>query len=205
MIGKFIIAEGMDFAGKTATLNKLKEIYGSDDTVVFTREPGGLDNPISEDVRNLVLNGPDMDATTEAYLFAASRAEHTKRIKKLLDQGKTVICDRFIYSSLYYQGIMKGVGHKKVFNLNKEALNGVEPDLIFFFIVSEEEKNRRMRTRSEVNRLDKESNEVSSLEANLNYLNMIHTYKPRKAKVEIIDTTHMTEEEAASKMLDIIV
>lgn len=204
MAGKFIIAEGMDFAGKTLALSKLKELYGSDDNVVFTREPGGLDNAVAEDIRELIFKN-NMDPITEAYLFASSRAEHTKKIKDLLDQGKTVICDRFLYSSLYYQGVMKGIGHKKVFNLNKEALNGVEPNIIFFFTVSEEEKKRRMQLRNEVNRLDKDSEKVNLLEANLNYLNMIHTYKPRKAKVEIIDTTNISAEEAANKMLDIII
>ena len=85
MAGKFIIAEGMDFAGKTLALSKLKELYGSDDNVVFTREPGGLNNTVAEDIRELIFKN-SMDPVTEAYLFASSRAEHTKKIKDLLDQ-----------------------------------------------------------------------------------------------------------------------
>ena len=205
MKGKFIIAEGLDFAGKSATLDELTKLIGSDETFVFTREPGGLNNPIAESVRELVLNGENMDPLTEGYLFAASRAEHTKRIKSLLEDGKTVICDRFVYSSLYYQGILKNVGHKTIFNINKEALSGIKPDLILYFTVSEEEKKKRMAKRLEVNRLDKDTENINLLTANLNYLNMIHTYKPRTAKVEIIDTTNITAEQAAEKVLEMII
>lgn len=204
MKGKFIVVEGLDYAGKSAALEVLEKILSTNDSIVFTREPGGLDNPIAEHIRDLILHGPDRSALTEAYLFATSRAEHTSRVKELIDEGKTVICDRYIYSSLYYQGVMKGLGVETVFNLNKEALNGVEPDLVFFFTVSDEEKQRRMQKRTELNRLDKEVNKVNQDWANTAYINAITSYTSHETVVKVIDTTVITQDEAASTMLNIL-
>lgn len=205
MKGKFIVVEGLDGTGKSSVLNEIKNLLNEEDAIIFTREPGGLNDSITESIRNLILEESEgIDSLTEAYLFSSSRAKHTKEIKKLLDKGKTIICDRYLYSSLYYQGIMKGLGAKRVFELNKQALNEINPDMILYFIVSDEVRKTRMAQRNELNRLDKEVMKVNSFGATIEYLNIIHTYKPKRTKVEIIDTSFTTPDEAAQKMLQIL-
>lgn len=205
MKGKFIVAEGLDGTGKSSVLHEIKNLLHEEHAIIFTREPGGLNNSITENIRNLILEESEgIDPLTEAYLFSSSRAKHTKEIKKLLDEGKTVICDRYLYSSLYYQGIMKGLGAKRVFDLNKEALNNIHPDMIVYFVVSDEVRKSRMAQRDELNRLDQEIMEVNSFGATMEYLNIIHSYKSKKTKVEVIDTSSTTPDEAAQKMLQIL-
>lgn len=205
MKGKFIVVEGLDGTGKSSVLQEIKNLLNEEDAIIFTREPGGLNNSITENIRNLILEESDgIDPLTEAYLFSSSRAKHTKEIKRLLDEGKTVICDRYLYSSLYYQGIMKGLGAKRVFDLNKEALNSIHPDMIVYFVVSDEVRKSRMAERDKLNRLDQEIMEVNSFGATIEYLNIIHSYKPKKTKVEIIDTSSTTPDEAAQKMLQLL-
>lgn len=205
MKGKFIVAEGLDGTGKSSVLNEIKLLLSEEDTIIFTREPGGLNDSITESIRNLILEeSTEIDPLTEAYLFSASRARHTNEIKKLLDKGKTVICDRYIYSSLYYQGIMKNLGTKTVFDINKTALNEIKPDIILYFVTSDEVRNQRIQKRNEINRFDKEVMKVSSLGASIEYLNVIHLYKTKKTKVEIIDTSSTTPDEAAQKMFQIL-
>ena len=205
MKGKFIVAEGLDGTGKSSVLNEIKLLLSDEDTLIFTREPGGLNDSITESIRNLILEeSTEIDPLTEAYLFSASRARHTNEIKKLLDKGKTVICDRYIYSSLYYQGIMKNLGTKTVFDINKTALNEIKPDIILYFVTSDEVRNQRIQKRNEINRFDKEVMKVSSLGASIEYLNVIHLYKTKKTKVEIKDTSSTTPDEAAQKMFQIL-
>lgn len=205
MKGKFIVIEGLDGTGKSSVINEIKNLLNDDDTIVFTREPGGLNNSIAENIRNLILEeSNEIDPLTEAYLFSASRAKHTNEIKRLLDEGKTIICDRYVYSSLYYQGIMKELGTQTVFNINKIALNNIKPDMILYFIASDEVRKSRMMKRNNLNRIDKEIMKISSFDATIKYLNVIHSYKQKSTKVEIIDTSSTTPDEAAQKMLQIL-
>ncbi|HZJ57346.1 MAG TPA: dTMP kinase [Clostridia bacterium] len=140
MRGYFITFEGPDGAGKTTQIDLLREyLLGRGVDVVVTREPGGT--PISEAIRDIILdtNHDEMDPLTEAYLYAASRAQHVSQlIIPALRQGKTVLCDRFVDSSIAYQGAGRGLGMKMVEEINRAALRGIMPDITLFFDIDPE-------------------------------------------------------------------
>lgn len=127
--GYFITFEGGDGAGKSTQISKLKEYLQSKGfDVIITREPGGTD--IGEKIRNIILDpeNKEMDAVTEAMLYAASRAQHVAQvIKPAIDDGKIVICDRFIDSSIAYQGFGRGLGNS-VSIINSYAVGEYMPD-----------------------------------------------------------------------------
>jgi dTMP kinase len=127
----FVSIEGVDGSGKSTQAQLLEQhllALGRD--VVATREPGGTE--LGEAVRRLVLNGPQMAAWAEAALFAASRAEHAAEvIRPALERGADVVCDRFVDSSLAYQGIARGLGLEPVLQLNLTVLEGLLPDRTF--------------------------------------------------------------------------
>ncbi len=160
MKGIFITLEGGEGSGKTTIAKMLKEALEPQKHVVITREPGGV--KIAEEIRNIIVdvNNTEMDARTEALLYAASRRQHlVEKVMPVLAQGGIVICDRFIDSSLVYQGIGRGLGIENVYNLNLFATEGVMPDLTLFFDIKPEEALKRinMDDEREVNRLDLES------------------------------------------------
>ncbi|MEG0924507.1 MAG: dTMP kinase [Anaerovoracaceae bacterium] len=128
--GIFITIEGPDGSGKSTQLENIKKFfYERNIDAIFTREPGGT--AIGEKIRGIVLdkNNSEMCDMTEALLYAASRAQHVAQvIKPALDQGKTVICDRFIDSSIVYQGSGRGLGDC-VGVMNEFAVDGCMPDL----------------------------------------------------------------------------
>lgn len=127
--GYFITFEGGDGAGKSTQISKLKEYLQSKGfDVILTREPGGTD--IGEKIRHIILDpeNKEMDAVTEAMLYAASRAQHVAQvIKPAIDDGKIVICDRFIDSSIAYQGFGRGLGNS-VSIINSYAVGEYMPD-----------------------------------------------------------------------------
>jgi len=126
--GILIVLEGGDGCGKTTVLNKIKEDYKD---FVFTKEPG--DTPIGKRLRELIFEFVDVDPITQCYLFATDRAEHiAKVIKPALQAKKVIICDRFIHSSLAYQGRLPGMTEKIINRINKAALGKVKPDLVVF-------------------------------------------------------------------------
>lgn len=137
MAGLFITFEGGDGAGKSTQARLLAaalELAGQ--KVVLTREPGGTE--IAEEIRNIVLNPQhvDLDDRTEALLFAASRAEHVaKKIRPALDAGAIVISDRFVDSSIAYQGIGRGLGVEQVSDINAWATQNLWPDITFLLDV----------------------------------------------------------------------
>ena len=160
MKGIFITLEGGEGSGKTTIAKMLKEVLEPQKHVVITREPGGV--KIAEEIRNVIVdvNNTEMDARTEALLYAASRRQHhVEKVMPVLAQGGIVICDRFIDSSLVYQGIGRGLGIENVYNMNLFATEGVMPDLTLFFDIKPEEALKRinMDDEREVNRLDLES------------------------------------------------
>lgn len=135
MNGKFIVMEGLDGSGKTTQANLLKnhlQEQGRD--VVFKREPGGT--AVSERLRSIILDKDitDMHPLTELYLYAASRCQlvHEVIIPALSD-GKTVLLDRFLLSSIAYQGYGRQLGEQVVRNVNRLAVDGVTPDLTILF------------------------------------------------------------------------
>ena len=107
--GIFIVLEGGDGSGKTTQAKLIAEYLKNNGfSVVLTREPGGVDT--AEKIRTIILN-EDVDPVTEALLFASARREHlVKKVIPALNEGKIVICDRFLYSSLAYQGYARGLG-----------------------------------------------------------------------------------------------
>ena len=156
----FITLEGPEGSGKTTAVetavNKLIEMGYE---IVRTREPGGT--PISEEIRNVVLdkNNTAMDPRTEALLYAASRRQHlVEKVWPALKEGKIVICDRYLDSSLAYQGGARGLGIEEVLNINLFATENTWPDLTLLFDITPEEGLKRIASNSnrEVNRLDLE-------------------------------------------------
>lgn len=161
--GLFIVLEGGDGTGKTTQANLLSNyLKNLGYSTVLTREPGGVDS--AEKIRDIILHD-DIDPITEALLFASARREHlVKKVIPALNEGKIVICDRFLYSSLAYQGYARGLGIEEVYNLNKIAIDNYLPDLTIMFNLSEKEGIKRIfeNRNSETNRLDKESLEFHS-------------------------------------------
>ena len=124
----FVTFEGADGSGKSTQAELLRASLAAEGReVVLTREPGGTE--LGELIRSLVLDGPDMAPWAEAALFAASRAQHVEEvIRPALARGADVICDRYVDSSLAYQGIGRGLGVDEVLELNLRATRGLLPD-----------------------------------------------------------------------------
>ncbi|CUR63292.1 dTMP kinase [Leuconostoc gasicomitatum] len=159
--GIFISFEGPDGAGKTSVLQiilqRLKPIFG--ENLLITREPGGADNPIAEQIRNLVLssNYSDIDLRTEVLLFAAARRQHlVQTIIPALENGKLVISDRYVDSSVAYQGGGREIGVQKVLDVNQFATEGILPDKTIYFNIRPEIGIQRINSTrtNEINRLD---------------------------------------------------
>lgn len=158
--GLFITFEGPDGAGKTSVLKAVAERLQQKYSVMTTREPGGIE--IAEKIREVILNPAHtaMDDRTEALLFAAARGQHFfEKVEPALQQGTTVLCDRFIDSSLVYQGIARGLGVKEVLAINEFAIGKRMPDATILFDLPAEVGLARIQAtrQDEVNRLDAES------------------------------------------------
>jgi dTMP kinase len=149
----FLTFEGVDGSGKSTQAELLRGALAAEGReVVLTREPGGTE--IGERVRGLVLNGPDMTPWAEAALFAAARAELVATvIRPALDRGADVIADRYVDSSLAYQGIARGVGVEHVLELNLHVVQGLMPDLTFLLLLDPSEAANRA---GETDRLERE-------------------------------------------------
>lgn len=159
--GIFITFEGPEGAGKTTIIEEVyKRLEKDGHEVLLTREPGGIE--ISERIRAVILdvNHTAMDAKTEALLYAAARRQHlVEKVKPALDAGKIVICDRFIDSSLAYQGHGRGLGIEEVLSINEFAIGEMMPNLTIFFDIAPKEGLERVMSNElrEVNRLDQEN------------------------------------------------
>ena len=159
-MSKFITFEGGEGSGKSTVMKDVatrltKEGY----KLVLTREPGGT--PIAEEIRNVILDKDNtkMDPRTEALLYAASRRQHLiEKIWPALERGEIVLCDRYLDSSLAYQGGARGLGVDEVLSINMFATEGEYPDLTLLFDLEPEEGLKRIEKNKgrEVNRLDLE-------------------------------------------------
>ncbi|WP_099191027.1 dTMP kinase [Tepidibacter mesophilus] len=158
MKGLFITIEGPDGSGKSTQIKLLKDyLQNRGHDVVLTREPGGT--KISEKIRNIILNNENkiMHSRTEALLYAASRAQHVEElIKPALKENNIVICDRFIDSSLIYQGIGRNLGIENIYNLNLFAMQDVIPDLTLLFDIDMDKAKKRKENRGNLDRLESE-------------------------------------------------
>lgn len=158
----FITFEGPDGSGKTTALQGLKEEINKrklNNQFIYTKEPGGTE--ISDSIRNLLLQefSEKITEVTEVYLFAASRSQHVERlILPGIKAGKTVISDRFLDSSIAYQGSGRKLGVNMVKEINKYAIHELKPDLTFYFDVTPEIGLARINTMrlDDVDRLDKQ-------------------------------------------------
>jgi len=161
--GIFITIEGPDGAGKTSVIKQLLPMLEEtiQQEIVATREPGG--SRIAEEIRELILNpeNTEMDARTEALLYAAGRRQHlVEKILPALETDKLVICDRFVDSSLAYQGAARGLGVHEVAEINQFATDNLSPDLTLYLDIEAhlglERINQNKKTR-QFDRLDQET------------------------------------------------
>jgi dTMP kinase len=143
----FVTFEGLDGSGKTTQADLLQaRLEGNSTEVVSTREPGGTD--LGEGIRRLLLDGSTVAPWAEAALFAAARAQLVAEvIRPALARGAVVVCDRYVDSSLAYQGIARGLGVDAVLELNLAAVGGLLPDRTFLLDVPAEEAARRLGPR----------------------------------------------------------
>lgn len=157
MRGKFISLEGSDGSGKTTAIKQvlkvIKPVLG--DQLVLTREPGG--DPIAEQIRHVILDPQNkaMDARTEALLYAAARRQHVVQdLIPNLQAGKIILCDRYVDSSIAYQGGGRDLGYERIMHLNEYATEGLMPDLTLDFDLPVEIGLKRIREHRQ-NKLDR--------------------------------------------------
>ena len=169
--GLFIAFEGVEGSGKSTQVKQLvEELEAEGHDVVVTREPGGP--PISERIREVLLdpNAQAMDPRTEALLYAAARAEHVRHfIAPALEDGKVVVCDRFIDSSLAYQGFARELGDHDVLEINRWAVEGLLPDVVVLLDLDADEGLRRVRERAERHARDVERRSGNPTPLRLNH------------------------------------
>jgi len=160
MRGLFVTLEGGEGSGKTTVAYEvIKKLTQEGFDVVYTREPGG--SPIAEKIRDLILNPEhtEMDSRTEALLYAAARRQHLiEKVQPALAAGKIVVCDRFIDSSIVYQGHAREIGVSDVYKINKFAIEKCLPDITIFFDIKPSLGLARIAANKnrEINRLDLE-------------------------------------------------
>ena len=196
----FITLEGPEGSGKTTAVESaVKKLQEMGYEVVRTREPGGT--PISEQIRNVILDKENtaMDSRTEALLYAASRRQHlVEKVWPALKEGKIVICDRYLDSSLAYQGGARGLGIDEVLNVNLFATENTWPDLTLLFDIKPEVGLARISANAgrEVNRLDLEKIEFHN-KVRESFLNLAKRFPERYV---IIDAGKSREEVAKATM-----
>ena len=157
MKGLFVSFEGGEGSGKSSVINVVKERLEADGyKVIITREPGGVN--VSEQIRNVILAVDNqMSKETEALLYAASRVEHLyAKVLPLLAEGYIVLSDRYLDSSLAYQGYARGIGIEKVLEINMFAKEYL-PKVTYFFDVRPEVGLARIKGREKIDRLDLET------------------------------------------------
>ncbi|OCA80702.1 dTMP kinase [Bacillus sp. FJAT-27225] len=185
--GLFITIEGPEGAGKSTVAAMIAEhLIKSGYDAVLTREPGGID--IAEQIRKVILKPENtaMDPRTEALLYAAARRQHLiEKVMPALKRGSIVICDRFIDSSLAYQGHARGLGIHEVYNINEFAIESMMPNLTIYFDIEPQKGLKRIAKHKdrEVNRLDLEELSFHS-KVREGYLILLKQFPERIKKVD---------------------
>lgn len=201
--GLFITFEGGEGCGKTTVIKAVKEALEKQDLPLYvTREPGG--SVIAEQIRNIILdkNNTLMDPRTEALLYAASRRQHLVEIViPFLNEGRIVLSDRYLDSSLAYQGYAREIGLEEVFSINQFAIDETMPDLTFFLDLKPEEGLKRiaLHRSNEVNRLDLEKLSFHE-KVYEGYQLLLKKYPERIVRID----ASMTVEEETKQIVDII-
>lgn len=202
MKGLFISFEGNDGSGKSSVIKAVhKELIEQGYDVILSREPGG--SKIAEKIREIILDKDNlgMDDWTEALLYAASRREHLqKTVIPALEKGQIILCDRFLDSSLAYQGKARKLGIENVYKMNEYATNGLLPDLTLLVCVHPEIGLERIGK----NRGEKDRLELETIEFHHNvydgYLEVLEKYPDRIVKID----GERTPEEVASSALSVV-
>lgn len=191
MKGIFITLEGPDGSGKTTQIKMLRDYLEEKGfEVLITREPGGT--KISEKIRNIILDpeNKEMNGACEALLYAASRAQLVGEvILPALREGKVVIADRFVDSSIVYQGVARELGEDMIENINRFATSGKEPDVTFLINISPEIGIQRKHSDGKLDRLEQE---------NIMFHNKVHEgynrLKGKYSRIFEIDGTQSIED-----------
>ncbi len=192
--GLFISFEGGEGSGKSTAIDKIYEwLIAKGYKCIKTREPGGI--KISEDIRKIILNKQNiiMDSRTEALLYAAARRQHlVEKVIPALKNGTIVLSDRFIDSSLAYQGYARQIGIDEIMNINKFAIEEYMPDISIWFDIAPKIGLERISANKsrEVNRLDLEK---------IDFHDRVHEgykilYNKDKERIKRIDASKSKEE-----------
>ncbi|GIN88416.1 thymidylate kinase [Heyndrickxia sporothermodurans] len=207
MGGLFITVEGPEGAGKTTVLNKLgDELIKQGNDIVMTREPGGI--KIAEQIRKVILDkeNTEMDPRTEALLYAAARRQHlVEKVIPALKRGAIILCDRFIDSSLAYQGVARELGIEEVYLINQFAIQDIMPDLTIYFDVDVEIGLERIAANQgrEVNRLDLEKKDFH-LKVRKGFRQLLDRFPERIYEVDASRPLDCVYEEVKSKVEEAI-
>ena len=204
--GIFISFEGNDGSGKSTTVRGVyDELVKRGYDVVVTREPGG--SKIAEKIRLLILDNDNagMDSRTESLLYAASRREHVvKVIKPALEAKKIVLCDRYIDSSLAYQGYARGIGIDEVYEMNMYATEGLLPDLTIFVVADPEIGIQRIKNNArELDRLEQEDIKFHK-DVYQGYLKTVEKFPQRIKKVNGEQQLEVAVNEAVSVVVNFV-
>ncbi|MDP4099157.1 dTMP kinase [Paenibacillus sp. P96] len=201
--GRFITLEGGEGSGKTTMIRHLDKYLESRGlTHMTTREPGGIE--IAEKIRSVILDKAhtSMDARTEALLYAAARRQHlVEKVAPAIEAGMLVLCDRFVDSSLVYQGYARGLGMEEVGSINRFAVDSWQPDLTFYLDIEPEQGLARIAAHreNEVNRLDMEDISFHH-KVREGYLHLVHQHPER---IVVIDAAQQPEQ-VLQQMIEIL-
>lgn len=201
MKGKFITFEGCEGVGKSRQLKLLQEYMDKNGIKYYlTREPGG--SAVSEKIRNIILDGKNTEMTDEceAMLYAASRVQLLKEIiKPKLDAGELIFCDRFVDSSLAYQGKARGLGYEFIESINAYAIKNFTPDCTIFLNLPPEQAFKRKGGVDKTDRL-----ELSGMDFHNNvyagYLELAKKYPERIIVIDASGTKEQTHEKIVSAL-----
>ena len=205
MNGKFIVFEGPDGSGKTTILKNVNEILTSKGYKTnLLREPGGTS--ISEKIREIIIDNDNfnMDAKTEALLFAASRAQLvSEKITPLINNGEIIFCDRFVLSSLTYQGVGRSLGVEEIKKINDFATGGLKPDLTIFFNIDYKDALIRKRANFTADRLENEDFEFHKKIFDA-YLEMAKLYEDEVSEIDASKSIDEVTESALDLILKLL-
>lgn len=203
--GLFITFEGPDGSGKTSVSTYVaKHLVDLGFSIVHTREPGGIE--IAEQIRKVILDPKNtaMDVRTEALLYAASRRQHLiEKVLPAMAEHKIVLCDRFVDSSLAYQGFARKIGIENVLAINEFAIEGHYPDLTLYLDLDADEGLKRIKHREFLDRLDQEALSFHS-DVVEGYRLVNEKFKERIHKVDASQTLEIVQEEALKVVLDYV-
>ena len=198
MAGVFITFEGGEGSGKTTIANMIQKTLAQEGYhVVLTREPGGVE--IAEKIRDIIhdVKYINMDRKTEALLYAASRRQHlVEKVIPALENDAIVICDRFVDSSMVYQGIARGIGIDEVYQMNLFATENILPKRTIFFYIQPEDGLKRVYANKdrEVNRLDLENIDFHR-KVYQGYLSLCDKFPNRIVKIDAsLDIDHVYQQ-----------